>query len=271
VTLARWRVPRGGAGGDDSDPERRRALPGRVPFVVPPTATKSAYLANLVIRELWRRAQEALGHATRVIIVGYSVPLEDHVAAGLLADTLADRDVEVVIADPCAEQVASRLRELGVRIAPDATSFTGEDCVTQPAAWWLGEQASAVIGQLRALAAAQSITDSSANAALTLAWGLGKSGRCEATGAEDDSSGPVAALARVEATDLLLCASPGAPGASDDITGLLRRVEAKPGARRILIEADGSRFPVIEVIDPPTDRLHLARFLMLVSSRHALG
>jgi len=157
----------------------------------------------------------------------------------------------VVIADPCAEQVASRLRELGVRIAPDATSFAWEDCVAQLAAWWLEEQASAAIGQLRALAAAQSITDSWTNVALALVWGVGKWGRCEATGAEDDSSGPVAALARVEATDLLLRASPAAPGARDDITGLLRRVSAEPGARRILIEADGSRFPVIEVIDPP--------------------
>ncbi|MDA8063349.1 MAG: hypothetical protein M0T80_13130 [Actinomycetota bacterium] len=65
------RVP--GPGVAEDDAERIRALPGRVPFVVPPTATKSAYLTNLVVRELWNRAFEALARADRVVLAGYPV------------------------------------------------------------------------------------------------------------------------------------------------------------------------------------------------------
>ena len=58
----------------DSQPyteqERRRQLPARVPFVVPPSATKSVYYQNRLVRELWVQAGEALEAADRVTLVG---------------------------------------------------------------------------------------------------------------------------------------------------------------------------------------------------------
>ena len=40
--------------------ERRRYLPGRQPFIVPPTALKTAYFSNPVVHEMWQQAAAAL-------------------------------------------------------------------------------------------------------------------------------------------------------------------------------------------------------------------
>ncbi|MHB8296784.1 MAG: hypothetical protein ACYDH5_19665, partial [Acidimicrobiales bacterium] len=63
------------------------AVDGRCP-IVPPTATKSSYLTNLVVREIWGRARTALAEAERLIVIGYSVPPEEQVASGMVADAL---------------------------------------------------------------------------------------------------------------------------------------------------------------------------------------
>ena len=49
-----------GAPNQMTDIERRRILPGREPFIVPPSATKSTYYQNPVVKELWRTAFEGL-------------------------------------------------------------------------------------------------------------------------------------------------------------------------------------------------------------------
>jgi len=59
-----------------------------MPFIVPPTATKSSYLTNLVVRKIWARARAALAKAKRLIVIGYSIPPEDQVAAGMIVEAL---------------------------------------------------------------------------------------------------------------------------------------------------------------------------------------
>ena len=153
VTLQRWRVP--GTFGDpspDDEDARRRALPGRVPFIVPPTATKSSYLTNLVVREIWARARTALAETERLIVIGYSVPPEDQVASGMLAEALRGRDVELIIVDHSAADVEARLEHLGVA-AGRVRRFGAPSCVEEFAGWYRDEQARAVVESLRAWAA----------------------------------------------------------------------------------------------------------------------
>ncbi len=257
VTVARWRVP--GPGVEEDDGERSRALPGREPFVVPPTATKSAYLTNPVIRELWTRARMALAAADRVVLAGYSAPLEDHVAAGLLAETLAGRGVEVVIADPCATDVASRLAGLGVRKVTEAMTFGGvEDLV----AWWVKDQARVAVEKLRSLAADPE-RGGWDDVTVNLRWGDGQASRIDAPASVQPSG----------KSDLVVAASPvRAPPA--DATCFLDLVAGKRGLRRVLVEADGDRFPVIDVLEPPGSESHpsrRARFLTLVAVSHPIG
>ena len=65
ATLQRWRLP--GTFGhpiEDEAEDRRRVLPGRVPFIVPPAALKSEHLKSPIVRELWRRADESFRQAS---------------------------------------------------------------------------------------------------------------------------------------------------------------------------------------------------------------
>jgi hypothetical protein len=92
---------------------RRRNLPGRVPFVVPPAAPKSPYYRNAIIREVWQQAAHALRRADRVFIVGYSLPPTDLTFASMLTDTLIKSPSYVTIVDLRPAAVAERLCALG--------------------------------------------------------------------------------------------------------------------------------------------------------------
>ena len=113
ATLAAWNVADLGRGLRDKE-ARRRDLPGREPFLVPPTTSKASYFETMVTRELWRRAFEALKVTRRVVLVGYSLPAADSTLLGLLADTIVGRDVEVVVVNRAPGPVKTQLERLGV-------------------------------------------------------------------------------------------------------------------------------------------------------------
>ncbi|MHB1599525.1 MAG: SIR2 family protein [Acidimicrobiales bacterium] len=117
TTLAAWNVAEFGSGLRD-ELVRRQDLPGREPFLVPPTTSKASYFETMVTRELWRRAYEALKAAKRVVLVGYSLPTADSTFLGLLEDAIAGRDVEVVVVDTKPEPVKAQLKRLGVKSEP---------------------------------------------------------------------------------------------------------------------------------------------------------
>ena len=151
LTLQRWRIPgRFGSYDHPDEAARRRSLPGRVPFVVPPTTTKSSYLTNLVSRELWSTARESLGSASRLILLGYSLPTEDAVVSGLLAETLARRDIAVVVANLKPGPVSQRLRDLGLLTNSDEPrEFGGEESVEHFVAWHRDDEAERALARLR--------------------------------------------------------------------------------------------------------------------------
>ncbi len=117
LSLAHWRNTHAEGSEEQREERRRRELPGREPFIVPPATNKSGYLLNPVIREIWQSARRELENAKRVVLVGYSLPLGDATFAGLLAETLGSRKatecrVEVVDLDP--ERVVEHLTRLGI-------------------------------------------------------------------------------------------------------------------------------------------------------------
>lgn len=116
-TLRRWETP--GTFGSPpvvDEAARRRALPGTEPFIVPPAASKSPYYRNLVTRELWQRASQALRAASRVILVGYSLPSADLTFSGMISSAVIDGEVSFVVVNPhpYADGVKQRLTDIGV-------------------------------------------------------------------------------------------------------------------------------------------------------------
>lgn len=110
---------------------RRRQLPARVPFVVPPSSTKSSYYQNRLVRELWIQAGEALHAASHVSLVGYSLPMTDLTASSMLERTLGGTPLSVQVVDLSPDEIVGRLHRLDVQASAHGGSATSaEDHVT---------------------------------------------------------------------------------------------------------------------------------------------
>ena len=120
--MATWwlsRTAQGEAAEPDEESARRRLLPGRKPFIVPPSATKSAFYDNPVTVQLWQSARRALERqSVRVGLLGYSLPLTDLVTASLLRQTLVEMrrpvSVGVQVANTDCGTVGMHLKGLGI-------------------------------------------------------------------------------------------------------------------------------------------------------------
>lgn len=121
-----------------TDEDRRREVPGRTPFVVPPAAAKSQYYANPITKEMWSQAYERLQTADRLFIVGYSLPATDTTFSNMLRISLQSRDVEVVVADFAPSPVVERLIELGIGRGQIRTAGEGESAVPSLVDEWTG-------------------------------------------------------------------------------------------------------------------------------------
>lgn len=154
LTLAQWAPEKAGVdvseGFDDED-IRRRNLPGREPFLVPPSTRKSPYFDNPVIREVWYRARRALESTRRVALVGYSLPATDTIFGGMLADSIANRTVDVVVVNKCPAPVVAQLRRLGVNTSRN-DPIGGEQAVCEWAKREVDRQAAVVAAELRSWA-----------------------------------------------------------------------------------------------------------------------
>jgi hypothetical protein len=174
ATLQRWSNPGTfGAPAPIDEALRRRILPGREPFIVPPAATKSGYYRNPVTREIWSQAFEALRAADRIVLIGYSLPAADLTLSGMIADAAVGREVTIDIVNPEPEPVRGRLTRLGIGEHQFEQPEAGIDCVEQFACRYRDQQAQAVLDYLRAWGAQQTIHDGT----VILSWGNLEAGR----------------------------------------------------------------------------------------------
>jgi hypothetical protein len=117
---------RGWSNGPDSDSEIRNRAGARLPVVVPPVLSKSAYLDHPSLREQWMRAHAALSGVTKLHILGYSLPLNDQMMRFFLSATPPNC---VVVPVDVNDAIVSRLQQ-ALPGRPMITSFVGSgDCV----------------------------------------------------------------------------------------------------------------------------------------------
>jgi hypothetical protein len=95
-----------------SDEVRRDYLPGRERFIVPPLATKSTYFNNPLTRQIWQDAFVSLQNAERIALVGYSLPITDHITFGLLQSVLERRNVHLDVVNSNVTELEPRLKAL---------------------------------------------------------------------------------------------------------------------------------------------------------------
>lgn len=166
ATIGRWdSAGLFGAPQQEDEQGRRRSLPGRDPFIVPPATTKSDYYRNPLTRELWRRAYEALLAADRLVLVGYSLPVGDLAMRGLIEDAVRGREVSVEVVNPRATDVLDRLVAMGIP-AERVTCHAGDDAVRDFVTEYRDRQAARVV---RAIDAAREQYESSA-AMVIVSW-----------------------------------------------------------------------------------------------------
>jgi hypothetical protein len=96
--------------------DRGERLPGRERFIVPPMAIKTPYYRNPLTRQLWREAYEAIVGATRLALLGYSLPTTDFVMAGMLRTAIGERGVRLEVIDLDPEGPGERLVSLAQNV-----------------------------------------------------------------------------------------------------------------------------------------------------------
>lgn len=87
---------------------------GRTEFIVPPTSSKSGYFDNPKTRFIWQRSLAALRDATRVALIGYSLPITDAALASMISRALVDSPATVIVVNPEPGPVVHRLTSLGI-------------------------------------------------------------------------------------------------------------------------------------------------------------
>ena len=136
-----------------TEEDRRRELPGRVPFVVPPSATKSPYYRNPIVQEFWRQAAKSLRSAQAVTIVGYSLPPSDLTVASMLTDTLIDSTAPIRVVDINPGPIVDRLISLGLSESRvHAFSAATTSPIAEFVGSWRDEIGTEVVRKLRGLA-----------------------------------------------------------------------------------------------------------------------
>ena len=109
----------------DDEAGRSRFLPGREPFLVPPAATKSAFFRNPIVAETWKRAAGFLRATNDLALVGYSLPITDLVAAGMVTETIGREGVVVTVVNPSPDPVVEAVQRLTGR--PSSTVASVEE------------------------------------------------------------------------------------------------------------------------------------------------
>jgi hypothetical protein len=258
-TLQRWSTPGefGAPRPEDTD-ARRRSLPGRVPFVIPPSATKSPFYRNLVTRELWQQAYDALRSTRRLVLVGYSLPGADLTIGGMIEDAASGRSLTVTVVNPCPQPVRNQLLTLGIK-GEKIECRDGADCVEQFAHEYADLQARSILRTLKSAA----ISD---NSGLLLAgWGPN-------IDLHPERLQPVIHIEPPDDNGDVIVHTPAAPTTvQPDPTMIPLLLERASDAARLVAESrDGQRMPIVDIRTRPSAKPgELARVTLVPAGRPA--
>jgi hypothetical protein len=226
--------------GPVAEAERRRLLPGRAPFIVPPTSTKAGFYDNPLTREIWTRAHEAIRHADRPFFVGYSFPLTDVSVSGLIVDALGNRPnrAEVHIVDLQPEPVRTRLETMGINPVTDECK---EDCVEVFVAKYVDEASRHVVEHL------QKWKLESTPGAVRVAWGTERSRY---------AMNWILDMSRGEGSRTILGRVVGPDEAPSTTTPMLldRFLNLLDGADRIVLDVEGRQSAIVDCRARPQRR-----------------
>ena len=100
-------------GSDYSDQEKALSALSRdkETLIIPPVNEKTIYFSNETVKGLWHDASLALSNATRVFVIGYSLPISDLGMQLFLINNQPVPQTPVYVIDTCAE-VAKRYESL---------------------------------------------------------------------------------------------------------------------------------------------------------------
>ncbi len=279
ITLNRWRVPSAAVEHIEEDEgARRRLLPGRHQFLIPPVGSLEGSYDNLVVREVWTRARAALAGATRLIIIGYSLPHNDQAVSGLLAATLADHNIELVVVDPHARELATRLTSLGITFKRTKL-FDDAACVESFTRWYRDERAHEVVNGLMLVAkdiglGKTEIPSGGSHPLTSAALGeidvdLGYGLSYYRAVIDMDSPGEI-----FQGGDLILhtkSVPKGAPSDDTQLLKLLRTLLERPVKRLLIPQETGGRLPVVDYFisdEPRESRGNEINLTLVPSGRH---
>lgn len=130
---------------DISESDLQRQFPGREPFIVPPTMSKTGYLGNLWLHQIWQDAHRSLRQAKRLVIAGYSLAAADVTAGALLYESIQRNNAEVIVVDLNPKKVIDKLRSFGIEVAK---SFSGKNSLRNFVNWYLPTCASDLLAML---------------------------------------------------------------------------------------------------------------------------
>ena len=92
----------------------RAAKAGKVEFIVPPTNNKNEYFQIPQIKLQWDFAYEALREAENVILLGYSMPINDVAMASLFRKVIAETESTFTIVNLDCDPVVHKISAMGV-------------------------------------------------------------------------------------------------------------------------------------------------------------
>jgi len=100
----------------------------KIPFIVPPLTSKGNLASHESIRAMWRQAANALQHATKLTIMGYSMPSSDILLTQMVRTKFPDfQKIEVVDQNEGhGKAVAASLRRAEENVHH---SYSGANCI----------------------------------------------------------------------------------------------------------------------------------------------
>lgn len=101
----------------------------KAPFIVPPVPNKGSLVHHDSLRAIWREAAEAIKWARRIVIIGYSMPLNDTLFIQLIRGTLFNSQPPIELVNPDSEllkKVEEMFKGEGLSIT---NRFRDQDCV----------------------------------------------------------------------------------------------------------------------------------------------